>query len=369
MYRKTQVRIDVSALQHNLNLLKTWNGSAFFCPMVKANAYGHGEAIAARIAEESGVSALGVALVEEGVRLREAGIRAPILTFSPLSFEGASAALKACLTPVVGRFEDLSALERTHDGKSKVHVHLKFNTGMQRLGFDQQDLTRLKAELQRLTWLEVQGSCTHLTHGEDAADADGPSARQFAKFAQLSEGFSGLRHAHKSSTLAVLGERAAQDSLGARPGIAIYGLPYDGRRTGAGLRPVLTWQTEIVNVHTIEKGENASYSARWTAARRSVIGVVPMGYGDGYLRTLSNKSFMLCRGVRVPVVGSVCMDYILLDLTDISAEQPVQAGEPVVALGRQGSEEVSAADLAEWAGTIAYEVVTSISARVPREAV
>ncbi len=371
MLRRTQLRIDNSALRHNLNLLKKWNGPAFFCPMVKANAYGHGAEMVARIAEDNGCSALGVALVEEGVALREAGLKGPILAFAPLSVDGAAAVIKNRITPVLGRFEDLLALDRVHNGAS-VAVHLKFNTGMQRLGFDVAGLAQLKTELAARSWLTIEGLCTHLTHGEEAAQTGGPTHLQLEKFAAMTNGWPGVRHAHKSASLAVLAGEKADDGLGARPGIGVYGLPHDGRLVGADLRPVMTWVSELVNVHTVEKGETASYSGRWTAQRNSLIGVVPLGYGDGYLRALSNKGFMLCRGMRVPVVGSVCMDYTLLDLTDIAIANPaaeIKAGEPVVVLGRQGNQEVSAADLAEIAGTISYEIVTNISARVPREAV
>jgi len=366
MLRRTHLRIDTSALRHNLNLLKKWNGSAFFCPMVKANAYGHGAEMVARVAVDTGCSALGVALAEEGVALRAAGIGCEILVFAPLGIDAAAAVLKNRLTPVVGRFEDLAALDRVR-GEASVKVHLKFNTGMQRLGFDAVDLTKLKSELAARKWLGVEGLCTHLTHGEDAGLSGGPTETQLKKFYEMTAGLPGIRHAHKSASLSSLEGRKPDPALGARPGIGIYGLPHEGRAMGAGLRPVLTWMTELVNVRTVEKGETVSYSGRWTAQRRSRIGVVPLGYGDGYMRTLSNKGAMLCRGQRVPVVGSVCMDYILLDLTDIPDE--VRAGEPVVVLGRQGNSEISAADIAETAGTIAYEVVTSISIRVAREAV
>lgn len=368
MNRRTRARIDISALRHNLELLKKWNGPAFFCPMVKANAYGHGELLIARAVEQASVSAMGVALIEEGVALREGGIKSPVLTFAPLAPEGAAAAVKYQLTAVIGRFEDIAAFDRVKP-EAPVGVHLKFNTGMQRLGFDSEEIPRLKSELQARPWLKIEGVCTHLTHGEDALTPGQPTQKQLAKFLEMTAGFPGVRHAHKSASLAVLKADRPNDGIGARPGIGIYGLPHDGRTAGEGLRPVLTWTTEIVNVHTVEKGESVSYSARWTAPRKSVIGVVPMGYGDGYMRILSNKGVMLCRGKKVPVVGSVCMDYILLDLTDICAEGKVQPGEHVVVLGRQGSEEVSAADIAELAGTIAYEVVTNISRRVARETV
>lgn len=367
MHRRTQLRIDTAALEHNLHLLNKWNGSNFFCPMVKANAYGHGAVIVAKTIEQMGLPTMGVALVEEGVELRQNGITKEILSFSPLSEEGADAAIKNRITPVITRLDDILALEAVR-GNQDVHVHLKFNTGMQRLGFDAFELPLLKAELKNKSWIKVDGVCTHLTHGEDADLANGPSALQLKQFHEMTNGIPGVRHAHKSASLAVLKEKD-KHQVGARPGIGIYGLPHDGRSVGEGLRPVLTWNTEIVNTHTVEQGASVSYSGRWTAKRKSTIGVIPMGYGDGYMRILSNKGVMLCRGQRVPVVGSVCMDYILLDLTDIEGDGKVQPGEPVVVLGRQGQAEISAGELGELAGTIAYEIVTSISKRVARRAV
>lgn len=361
MFRKTYVRINTGHLRHNLALLKSWTGDAFFCPMVKANAYGHGDIEVARVAEAEGVSALGVALVEEGVRLREKGVKSPILAFAPLSTEGAEAAYREGITPVIGRFEDLRALDRV---AKPISAHLKFNTGMQRLGFEVDALDTLKTELKARPWLKIEGCCTHLTHGEEADRADGPSRRQINRFLEMCKDFPGTRHAHKSASLATLRQ---PDGIGARPGIGIYGLPHDGRTVGPGLKPVLSWHTEIVNVRHVEAGESVSYSASWTAERRSRVGVLPLGYGDGFSRSLSNLGTVLCRGRRVPVVGRVCMDYTLVDLTDLDGE--VSAGEEVVLIGRQGEEEIAAVELAEAIGTIAYEVVTMIGARVARETV
>jgi alanine racemase len=188
--------------------------------------------------------------------------------------------------------------------------------------------------------------------------------RQFA-----SEFPTALPHAHKSSSLAVLRERVASSGLGARPGISLYGLPHHLNQVADGLLPVLSWQTELTHFHMVEKDKSVGYSSRWMAARRSVIGVVPVGYGDGYSRALSNKGQMLFRGRRVPVVGSVCMDYTMVDLTDAIQGGDPQPGEAVVLVGAQEREVISVGELAEKAGTIAYEVVTSISRRIPREAV
>ena len=366
-HRSTRVEINPSALLHNLKLLRRWAGEKnFLCPMVKAHAYGHDDLLVARLIESSNLaSVLGVALIEEGVRLRQAGLRMPILVFAPFDRDGAQALQEYGLTPVVGRFEDLEALRPL---SSPPAFHLKFNTGMQRLGFDESDLSELRNKLAKGTF-NVTGVCTHLTHGEEILQSDGFTQRQIEKFLKLSASFPGVRHLHKSSTLSTLQDGDQFKDFGARPGISLYGLPHDGRAVGPGLKPVLSWHSQLERVHQVPAGESVGYSARWTAARNSWIGMVPVGYADGYMRVLSNRSFMLWRGKRVPVVGSVCMDYILLDLTEAVGSEPARVGEPIVLIGQQGQEEIGAVDLAEMAGTIAYEVVTSISQRVPREVV
>lgn len=364
--RPTRVEIHRDTLLANLKTLKAANGAAFFCPMIKANAYGHGIEIVAQAVETAGADMAGVALLEEGVELRRLGFQFPILSFAPLTPGDAEILDSQRLTPVVGRFEDLQVL-----GKFSGSVHLKFNTGMQRLGFDREQIPELKRRLKALPQLQVAGLCTHMTHGEDILDDTGQSSHQFRLFLEMSNGFPGVKHAHKSSTLAVCAAAGTKvhPSVGARPGISLYGLPHDGHRTAPGLKPALRWVSELTHIHRVEKGESVSYSGRWTASRRSWIGVVPLGYGDGYLRALSNKGYMLFRGERVPVAGSVCMDYTLLDLTDACKDGDPKPGEEVVILGQQGGNEIGAADLADLAGTISYEVTTAISRRVAREAV
>lgn len=368
MLRSTLVQIDRSALTHNLALLKKWNGpGSFFCPMVKANAYGHDEVLVARILEDFDVDAIGVALYEEGLALREAGIRAPILVFAPMGRVAASAAITHQLTPVLGRGEDLETLIQI-SGRSSVDVHLKFNTGMNRLGFDENELDRLKTKLKDNPTVAVKGVCTHLAQGEEAHQPESFTQKQLAQFERMAAGFPGVRHAHKSLSLISLAQNhiAKDPQIGARPGIALYGLGI-AQPEKMDLRPALRWSTRLIRVHNLEKGENAGYSARWKAPRKSVIGVVPVGYGDGYFRSLSGRGEMLFRETRVPVVGNVCMDYILLDLTDACRGENPRPDEVIIILGSQGRERITAAWLAERAGTIDYEIVTAISRRVPRE--
>lgn len=371
MMRPTRVEVERSAIKHNLELLKKWNGpDNFFCPMVKANGYGHGDAAVARVIEGTKLaSAVGVATYEEGLALRTAGIRIPILVFASIDSVAASALLTHQLTPVVGRFEDLEALLKV-GGKLPLSLHVKLNTGMCRLGFDESEIPRLRQILKQNPGLKIEGVCTHLTHGDEAHEQSGFTFKQLARFQNMSAGLPGARHAHKSSSLMTLAAHglANESKIGARPGIALYGLGTSAPEK-MGLKPALRWSTNLWRTHILEKGESVGYSARWTAARKSVIGVVPVGYGDGYHRRLSNNAEMLFRGERVPVVGTVCMDYTFLDLTEACRNGEPQAGEDVVILGRQGANEIQAAWLAEKAGTIDYEIVTSISERVPREVV
>jgi len=371
MPRLTRAEISVSALKNNLQLLKRWSGeNSFFCPMVKSNAYGHDDVLVSLVAEGEGASAVGVARVEEGTRLRRKGVKLPILTFVPLLKDSAQQAVKSQLTPVIGRIEDLKVLLDLGLTQS-LGIHLEFNTGMQRLGFDQDDVPELLNILRTHPLIKVEGVCTHFVFGDDAADPNGFSLRQVERMQNMATAFPGVRHAHKSASLIARKEAGlpADPDFGSRPGIALYGLAHEAHRVGPGLKPVLRWVSELATVHQIEQGETVSYGGRWKAARRSWIGVVPVGYGDGYMRVLSGKSQMLFRGARVPVVGSVCMDYTLLDLTCVCQDNPPQHGEEIVILGAQGNEVIQAVELADLAGTIAYEIVSNIRQRVPREAV
>lgn len=368
MSRLTRAEINIASLKHNFHLLKTWTGAGFFCPMVKSNAYGHDDVLVSLVAESEGASAVGVARVEEGIHLRQNGVEIPILAFVPLLQESARAALDYGITPVLGRIEDLEILLELSK-KAPCKVHLEFNTGMQRLGFDEDDVPTLMQMLRGNPQIEVEGVCTHFVYGEEAHQPGSASQKQIEKFNTMTTPFPGVRHVHKSASLIAQSANKTRDEFGARPGISLYGLPHEGRQIGPGLKPVLRWVSELATLHRVEQGETVSYGGRWRAAKKSWIGVVPVGYGDGYMRCLSNKGEMLFRGLRVPVVGSVCMDYTLIDLTDACRDGEPKHGEEIVILGSQSGETISAAEIADRAGTIAYEIVTGIRLRVPREAV
>lgn len=366
MLRPTWVEIDSSRLLANLVQLKEWTGAGFFCPMVKANGYGHGALNVAQCAEQVGVSALGVALIEEAIELRENGVTAPILVFAPFDRWGAEEILKNKLTPVLGRTEDLAALESLKLTEP-LGIHLKLNTGMQRMGFDGDQQAELAQRLQKSPLLEVQGVCSHLTHGEEADIEDSFTDRQTKSFIERAFMFSGVKHLHKSASLAVLKSKVAKSGLGSRPGIGVYGLAHEGHQKGEGLNAVMSWKSKLTHVHNVLAGESVGYGAGFTTRQKSVIGVIPVGYADGYKRLWGNRAQVLFRGQRVPVIGRVCMDYVLLDLTHSLGEGGAKAGEEIVLLGSQGQEDITVSQLAELGQTNSYEVVTSISERVPRK--
>jgi alanine racemase len=260
-----------------------------------------------------------------------------------------------------------------------VIIHFEFNTGMNRLGFEPHEVPQLKEWLAtRTKSFRLGGVCTHLFSGNDAGEASKYSDRQLNCFSEIAHAFPGdvFVHALNSSGSINIWKRlqdskdvpaSARKPLGLRPGIGIYGAnPSNDENAVIGLKPVMTIKTHVIGLHKISKGEKVSYGPTWTAERDSVIGTVPFGYADGYRRALSNKADVLVRGQRVRQAGTVCMDYFMIDLTDLDAVKPVKIGEEVVLLGEQGAEKITADDLANIAGTISYEILTGISDRVTR---
>jgi alanine racemase len=380
LHRPTVAEIRLANLESNGRLLqKISSPTAFFCPMVKANAYGHGDLAVSRAMVRGGVNALGVALIEEGIQLRENRIVKPeILVFYPyLAKDVVDIFKRQRLTPVVSSWESLRAL-----GDCAMEVHLKFNTGMNRVGFSISESQRVTNYLKRRKKLRAVGVCTHLLSGEDFGERESRSAEQSKQFAHLVETFSNSNqpikaHIFNSGALVARHCMGLKDKSdwGARPGIALYGvkpvieskdLNVQNKWQKIALKPVMQVRSQVVQVQAVKKGETVSYDGTFVAPRDSQIGVVPIGYADGYLRAFSNKGYMLCRGQPVPVVGTVCMDFTMIDLTDVARSKKRLVGEEVVILGQQGREWISAEDLAIIAKTNSYEILTGFSSRVPR---
>jgi alanine racemase len=343
--------------------------------MIKADAYGHGDVEVARALRSAGAEHLGVALIEEGLKLRSAGDRESILIFGPFDESGAGAMLAHSLTPVVNEWSQLEALAHASkkQGAKAVVFHIEINSGMNRLGFSADETPQVRQWLDAHIEFQLAGVCSHLMRGDDIADANGESAKQQAVFSRSLAAFHGLQfqvHLLNSGACVKLRSNLSRiGPVGARPGIAIYGAQTaNEKKDSGGIHPVLTLKTRLCHVHRIKAGEGVSYGPKWRATRASVIGVVPMGYADGYSRALSGNGIVLFRGRRAKIVGTICMDYFMIDLTDISSSTSgtVEVGEEIVLIGKQGEEEISAVELAALANTISYEILSGLGSRVPR---
>lgn len=381
-FRPTVAIVDLAQVRRNFHAIGFHNQTKFICPMVKANAYGHGDVAVANCLRAAGAKWLGVALVEEGLQLRAAGDREAILVFAPFDRAAAKAMLEAKLTPVVS---DFAQLEMLHALDANIAVHLEVNSGMNRLGLEAGEGERIARWFEQHSRVRLAGIGTHLLRGSDAGLAGGETDLQMKRFSQFLLSFSALInskklfiHVYNSSGLANVSERLTRaratavsglEKIGCRPGIALYGVEQKTVDLGLlGVKPALTWRTQVAALHKVAAGEAVSYDAKWRAGRSSVIAVVPVGYADGYRRALSNRGEVLWRGHRVPVVGTVCMDYFMIDLTQplLAGADEAVVGDEIILLGRQANEIISVEELAEKCATISYEIFTGIGARVPR---
>lgn len=363
--------MDLAALVRNLRTLRSVAAGAAVLAMVKADAYGHGAALVAPALEAEGVELLGVALIEEGLALRRAGLTTEILVLGGAYEGGWEAMVSAGLCPAVFRVDHLEALaEAARRLGAKPRAHLKVDTGMARLGAQPQEVAGLLVRARALQ-VDIQGVMSHFANA-DLADA-AVTEDQLRKFqAVLSEvETAGVRprwrHLANSAALVALPEARDGTTLNlVRPGLALYGIsPAPWIVPPRALEPVLSWKTAVVHLKTVPPGTAVSYGGTWTARRTTRIATLPVGYADGYPRRLSNRGQVLVRGQRAPVVGRVCMDLCMVDVTDVPG---AAVGDEVVLLGRQAGAEVGAVEVAQWLETMPYEVLCGIGARVPRVA-
>lgn len=363
-WRPTWADIDPGAFKHNLRAL------AAFLPrrvklmaVLKADAYGHGASTLARAAAGAQLGerlwGFGVSSVEEGVALRDAGVRERILLLGSLyPFESYDVVLERGLTPTVaGRASALALSRRAARRRRSVACHVKVDTGMGRIGFAPATARDVLPVWAANPWLRVEGVFTHLA----CADNPAATAVQLKSFGEAVAGFSGgLRHVANSQGL--LTQPATWMDL-VRPGLALYGVSLGAAPRRPLLQPVLSWKSRVVFVKTVRAGTPLSYGWAWRARRRSRIATLPVGYADGYARALSNRGTVLVGGRRCPVVGRVTMDQILVDVTGVPAVEP---GAEAVLIGAQGRHRLTVEDMAAAAGTIPYETLCGISRRVPR---
>ncbi len=363
----TYATVNLAALAHNLSRIKRYlSPGCEVMAVVKANAYGHGALETAQALTRQGIGRFAVASLDEGIALRQAGLSASIVVLGALFEKQVSDLVAHRLTPVVsdGRIlPSLAKAARTHP--TPYPIHLKVETGMGRLGFSPEELLSILDNPILRSPLQVEGMMTHL------ADADGKDSifteRQLGAFRtvleQIRERGVTIPLVHTANSAAIVRFPDAHYSL-VRPGIMLYGyhiLP--ATVPTPDLRPVLSLRTTIVQLRTIPRGGTVSYNGTFVAPRPTRIAVLPIGYADGYSRRLSHRGSVLIQGRRAPIVGLVCMDMIMVDVTDLAS---VQVGEIVTLIGQQGRESIWADEVADWIGTISYEVLCGIGSRVPR---
>ena len=377
--RPTWLEIDHGAIAHNVRRLVELAGGRQLLISLKADAYGHGAVQVAQTALLNGASWLGVATLSEGIALRQAGIRAPVLVLGYTPAWQARDVLRHGLTPTVYSIEVARALSRAALALDKpARVHIKVDTGMGRLGIFPEETIGFVQALAALPGIIIEGIFTHLSVADGGSDWEQAyTTEQLRKFGEV---LSALRaqdieiplvHGVNSAGLldAAVGFLARDHPLGGhtlvRAGIAVYGLhPSPGVRLPPDFRPALNWKTQVAQVKTLPPDSYVSYGATYKTNAAQAIAVIPVGYADGFRRGPYNWGEVLVRGRRAPIVGRVTMDQTMIDVTGVPG---VRQGDEVVLIGQQGNDAVTAEEVAERLGTINYEVVSAILARVPRE--
>jgi alanine racemase len=365
--RPTFCQVDVGAVRWNFRQARKKTGPRVkTLSVIKANAYGHGATAVARFLEEEGSDAFGVATVEEGMEIRHAGIRAPVVVLAGIYAGELEEVAQHHLTPVIGNLEMLHEIETAavRHGYT-LNFHLKVDTGMGRIGLLASQIESWLPQLRALKALRFEGVLSHFSQAESVNGEH--TKKQLELFLNVIERLenTGCRPplAHMANSAAVITLPASHLSM-VRPGLMLYGLyPSPHMTADVELRPVLSWKTRILQVKRVPRGSRISYGGTFVAERESVIATLPVGYADGYNRLLSNRGEVLIHERRAPVVGMVCMDLTLIDVTAIAN---VKQGDEVVLVGKQGGQAISAGEMAAWANTIPYEILTSIGARVPR---
>lgn len=364
-HRPTVAEIDLGAFARNVRAIagRLPSGSELIA-VLKADAYGHGAIPFARECETLPVPMIAVALVEEADALRDAGITRPLLILGALSAGEAVAAAEHGFIPGVSSLEALAALRDRFAAKGRdVHLHLKLDSGMGRLGFIDEELDAVGKILRAAPALRLDALYTHYASASDPDDpATGHQTERFAAMVDRLAGLGIRAPIHHSANSAATMRSLVSEGDYVRIGLALYGAePLD--RGESRLEPVMRWTTRVARIKSLPTGHPAGYGATWRAPRPSRIAALPVGYADGFNRLLSNNGDVLIGGRRVPIVGRISMDTTLVDVTDMPS---VAVGDEAVLLGRQGRDEISAEELARRTNTISYEILTSVGARVPR---
>lgn len=364
--RPTVVEVDLQRLSENFQAIRTQVAGAKMMPILKANAYGHGLVETARLMETLGADYLGVAVLEEGILLREAGITTPILVLGGILGNQVPYFLKFDLTITASSIEKLWHVDEIAEQVGKqAKVHLKIDTGMERIGVHYYNAEELLQTSVKCKHLDVEGIFSHFANS-DAADLT-HARLQIERFEEVLSFYEKhdlqpprLRHMANSGAILQLPE-AYYDLV--RPGLILYGVyPSPEAQRTVALSPALSWKSRVVYFKVIKPGHPVGYGSTWQTDHNTRAVTVPVGYGDGFFRAMSHKAQVLIRGKRYPVVGLISMDQIVVDIGMHSAYND----DEVVLIGEMDDEAITPEELAIWAGTIPYEILTNINTRVPR---
>lgn len=371
-HRATRAEIDLQAFRHNIQNLRNHLGSKIrIMAVVKADGYGHGAVPCAQIAVDCGADYLGAGVVEEGIELRQSGLDTPILILGSIFPDEAEDLVRHDLATILCTQPLAQALSKEAVKQNKnVSVHIKVDTGMNRLGVSPEKLPELLNQISDLPNLKLEGISTHFS----SADDEDLSISQ-AQLEKFQTALNILQNenvpiVHSANTSALFKFPESHFDM-VRPGLILYGAHpspslqavLDRKENLSPFQPVMQWKSQVLLVKPIAKGQPISYSGSFTTQRDSLIATLPIGYADGLHRSLSNKMDVLIRGKRAPQIGNICMDMTLIDVTDI---KDVQVGDEVVFFGKQEDERISVEEMAMKAGTIAYEILCNVGKRVPR---
>jgi alanine racemase len=364
--RPAWIEVDCNAITQNIREVKKWIGpKSNVMAIVKANAYGHGAIPVSKAALRGGATMLGVAIIEEGFELRDAGFEVPILVLGATLPKHVDDAVARRIDLTVSSMEVIRAISCAAVKRQiPARIHIKVDTGMGRVGFNPSEIPTVIEEASKLPGIELAGLSTHYA----TSDCDLEFARrQFLVFDQVCQELRACNlpvpmcHTANSAAIAFMPEAHFEM---VRPGLLTYGMaPNEKPFDSISLKPALSLKAQITQIRQMPPDTSISYGRTYFTSKSERIAAIPLGYGDGYFRAHSNKGKVLVKGIKVPIRGRVCMDQLLIDITGIP---DVELGEEVVLVGRQGSEELSAWDVAMVANTISYEVTTVLSPRLPR---
>lgn len=362
--RPSYIHVNLDHITENFNAIKKQVGDTIVMPIIKANAYGHGIEVIGKHMEKFGAHSLGVAFVEEAILLREAGIKLPILVFGGILGDQIPIYLENDLTLTASSIEKLEQIDSTAEQMNVIaKVHLKIDTGMERIGIHYYSAEALLEASLKCNNLVVEGVFSHFANA-DTADLS-HAKLQLERFNEVLSFYENrnlpfpIRHIANSAAILQMPE-SYFDMV--RPGIMLYGVyPSNEVKKTIEIKPALTWKSRVVFFKVVKPNHPVSYGSEWQSDKMTRVVTIPVGFGDGYFRSMTGNASVLINGKKYPVIGRICMDQFMVNIYWDSAYN----GDEVTLVG--GNEEaISVEDLADWAGTTPYEILTNINTRVPR---